>query len=111
VPDPRDPVALQALALLANLTTSPASRHQLSENPEEALIQAFQNAGKSREEAEAKVAEVPEEVLGFFADLSTQELQLLGRLQRTMTTARMKADFPSLSEDVDINPPASLGKL
>ena len=48
--------------------------------------------------------------MAFFEGLSEDELETLGKLQETMLAARDKG-FPSLAEDVEVNPIHTLGKL
>ena len=48
--------------------------------------------------------------MAFFEGLSEDELETLGKLQETMLAARDKG-FPSLAEDVEVNPLHTLAKL
>ena len=109
--DPRDRVALEALALIANAITDESQRERFQSDPESVLRDAFlMEAG---EEGPSKVDEwienVPEEVLSFFTSLTDDELQTLAKLQTAMVALR--PGFPSLSEDVPVDDPATLGKL
>lgn len=115
--DPRDRIALEALAVFANAITDEGRRGRIAtRDPEELsavlLEQFLDEAGESGEEkAEEWLRNVPEQLIEFFMNVSDPEqLATLAHLQTTMTVT-LKDDFPSLSKEVVIDDPASLGKL
>jgi hypothetical protein len=99
----RDRRALEALAIVATALGEPKSRQRIKADRRAGITHAL-----AREKRE--ISDLPEEVVAFFEGLSDDELETLGRLQATMVSVRDKG-FPSLSEDVEVNPMHTLGKL
>ena len=73
--------AQKALAVVAEVLRDPDKRRDLAERPEETLAHELQQQG-------ASLDDLPEPVQKFFADLTSEELRVLARLQETM------ADLP-----------------
>lgn len=99
----RDQRALEALAIVATALEEPKARQRIKSDRRAGITHAL-----AREKRE--ITDLPEEVVAFFEGLSDDELETLAKLQATMAGVRDKG-FPSLSEEVEVNPFHTLGKL
>jgi hypothetical protein len=99
----RDRRALEALAIVASAIGEPKARARIKADRRAGI-----QAALSREKRE--ITDLPEDVVAFFDGLSEEELDTLGKLQETMLAARDKG-FPSLTEEVEVNPLHTLAKL
>jgi hypothetical protein len=99
----RDRRALEALAIVATAIGEPKARQRIKADRRGGI-----SAALAREKRE--ITDLPEDVVAFFEGLSEDELETLGKLQETMLAARDKG-FPSLAEDVEVNPLHTLAKL
>jgi hypothetical protein len=99
----RDRRALEALAIVASAIGEPKARARIKTDRRAGI-----QAALAREKRE--ITDLPEDVVAFFEGLSEDELETLGKLQETMLAARDKG-FPSLAEEVEVNPLHTLAKL
>jgi hypothetical protein len=101
--DPRDQRALVALAIVAEALAEATTRDRLKKDLRTTLSEVL-----AREKRE--IGDLPDEVVEFFANLSSEELEALAKLQSTMTGLKDKG-FASLVEEVEVNPKFTLAKL